>query len=134
VPREKNLDEVFLHRERRTVRKDGTVRFAGGYLEVRPELVGREVELRFDPTDASLTPRVLESDRFVCDTQPLDRFANASRPRRRLGFAAAVTNDPTGLDPLSDLLCEHYDRVRLSGAALHDNHNEGGERSLHNEE
>ena len=134
VPREKNLDEVFLHRERRKVRKDGTVRFAGDYLEVRPELVGREVELRFDPTDASVPPRVFESDRFVCDTRPLDRLANASRPRRRLGFAATVQDDPTGLDPLSDLLSEHYDRVRLSGATHRENHNEGDERSLNNEE
>ena len=47
----KNLDEVFLHREWRTVRKDGTVRWQGGYLEVRPELVGQQIELRFDPTD-----------------------------------------------------------------------------------
>src|SRR5262249_33537738 len=51
VPREKNLDEVFLHREPRKVRKDGTVRFQGRLLEVRAELTGREVELRFDPTD-----------------------------------------------------------------------------------
>ena len=47
LPRTTNLAEVFLHRERRVVRKDGTVRFRGGFLEVRPELVGREVELRF---------------------------------------------------------------------------------------
>jgi transposase InsO family protein len=37
VPRGKNLDEVFLHREKRTVRKDGTVRFDGRLLEVVPE-------------------------------------------------------------------------------------------------
>lgn len=115
TPRDKNLDEVFLHRARRTVRKDGTVRWQGGYLEVRPELVGREVELRFDPVDADVRPRVFERDRFVCDTRPLDRRANASRPRRRVGFAASPADEPTGLDPLGDLLAEHYDRVRLAG-------------------
>jgi putative transposase len=49
LPRQKNLDDLFLHRQRRIVRKDGTVRFGGGFLEVRPELVRREVELRFNP-------------------------------------------------------------------------------------
>jgi transposase InsO family protein len=131
VPRDKNLDEVFLHRALRTVRKDGTVRWQGGYLEVRPELVGREVELRFDPVDPSAAPRVFEGERFVCDTRPLDRHANASRPRRRLGFAASAVDDPTGLDPLGDLLAEHYDRVRLSGAA-HDD--DGDDQSPQNKE
>jgi putative transposase len=127
VPREKNLDEVFLHRARRTVRKDATVRWQGGYLEVRPELVGREIELRFDPMDPTVAPRVFDNDRFVCDTRPLDLRANASRPRRRLGFAATVESEPTGLDPLGDLLAEHYDRVRLTGAARDDDNKDQGD-------
>src|SRR5207247_79646 len=59
LPRQKNLSDVFLHRERRVVRKDGTVRFKGGYLEVRPELEGQEVELRFDPRDDTAHPCVV---------------------------------------------------------------------------
>ena len=54
VPPGKNLDDVFLHRKRRKVRKDGTVRWQGGYLEVRADLTGDVVELRFDPNDASV--------------------------------------------------------------------------------
>src|SRR4051812_395865 len=50
LPPGKKLDEVFLHRAQREVRKDGTLRWKGGLLEVRPELSNREVELRFDPT------------------------------------------------------------------------------------
>ena len=34
-----------------------------GDLEVRPELVGREVELRFDPRDEEARPRVFVEDR-----------------------------------------------------------------------
>jgi transposase InsO family protein len=116
VPPHKSLDEVFLHRERRFVRKDGTVRFRGRFLEVRPELVGREVELRFDPTDETTCPRVFVEDRFVCDTAPLDRFRNASRRRRRLRGEPAPDVEPSGLDPLGLIEAEHYQRVRPVGA------------------
>lgn len=116
VPRHKNLDDVFLHRERRVVRKDGTVRFRGGYLEVRPELVQREVELRFDPCDDAARPRVFVEDQFVCDTVPLDRIRNACRRRRRLSGAPAPAVEPTGLDPLALIEAEHYNRVRPVGA------------------
>jgi len=115
IPRQKNLDDVFLHRERRVVRKDGTVRFGGDYLEVRPELVGREIELRFDPRDGAVRPRVFVEDRFVCDTVPLDRVHNASRRRRRLRRETVPDPDPSGLDPLALIEAEHYDRVRPVG-------------------
>ena len=118
LPRHKTLDEVFLHRERRFVRKDGTVRFRGGFLEVRPELVGREVELRFDPRDDTARPRVFLEDRFVCDTVPLDRLRNASRRRRRLRGEPAPDVEPSGLDPLALIEAEHYQRVRPADAPL----------------
>ena len=115
LPRHKNLDEIFLHRERRFVRKDGTVRFRGGFLEVRPELVGREVELRFDPRDGAAHPRAFIEDRFVCDTVPLDRVRNASRRRRHLRGEPAPDAQPSGLDPLALIEAEHYERVRPVG-------------------
>jgi transposase InsO family protein len=118
VPHHKKLDEVFLHRERRHVRKDGTVRFRGRLLEVRPELVGREVELRFDRGDEQSCPRVFVEDRFVCDTVPLDRLRNASRRRRRLAGEAAPDAEPSGLDPLALIEEEHYQRVRPVNAPV----------------
>jgi len=111
-PSHKNLDEVFLHRERRFVRKDGTVQLHGRMLEVRAELVGREVELRFDPMDEQARPRVFLEDRFICDTVPLDRLRNASRRRRRLRGEAAPDIEPSGLDPLELIEKEHYQRIR----------------------
>ena len=116
IPSGKNLDDVFLHREKRVVRKDGTVRFKGAFLEVRPELVGDEVELRFDPFDDAARPRVFVEDRFVCDTVPLDRFRNATRPRRRIRGEPDPGVEPSGFDPLALIEAEHYDRVRPVGA------------------
>jgi transposase len=107
------LAEVFLHRETRTVRKDGTVRWRGGYLEVRPELSGQKVELRFDPRDESVRPRVFRDGHFYCDTTALDRIANAHRPRRRIRGEPAPDVEPTGLDPLAQLVDEHARATRL---------------------
>jgi putative transposase len=126
LPRDKNLDEVFLHRARRTVRKDGTVRFGGGYLEVRPEIVGK-IELRFDPTDPGTRPRVFIHNRFVCDTVPLDRSRNASRVRRRSLGAPAPGVTPSGLDPLALIQREHDAHARPAGIdalALHDSNDD----------
>lgn len=107
-----DLDTVFLHRASRKVRKDGTLRWAGGWLEVRPELSGKTVELRYDPADPDSRPRVFLAGRFVCDTVPLDRVHNATRHRRRHLGEPDPTVEPTGLDPLAQIAREHYERTR----------------------
>lgn len=112
LPRNKKLDDVFLHRARRKVRKDGTVRFKGGFYEVRPELVGQTIELRFDPTATTLRPRAFVDDAFVCDAVPLDRLSNTTRRRRRDLGAPEPDVEPTGIDPLAQILDEHYRRTR----------------------
>jgi transposase InsO family protein len=122
LPRGLELDEVFLHRAPRKVRKDGTVRFRGQLLEVRPELSGREVELRFDPTDARGKPTVYVDRVFVCDTVPLDRLRNATRVRRRDLGAPDPRVEPTGLDPLALIERDHYARIRgpIDAGRAHD--------------
>jgi putative transposase len=115
LPAGKKLDEVFLHRQRRRVRKDATVRFGGALLEVRAELTGQVVELRFDPADPGATPRVFVDNRFVCDTVLLDRIRNFRRRRRRGGDDSGGGGAPpqSGLDPLGLIEAEHYRRTRL---------------------
>lgn len=114
----KSLDEVFLHRVRRDVRKDGTVSLEGRRLEVRAELSGRRrIELRFDPSRPDVLPRVFVDDKFFCDTVPLDLHANAQRRRRQLVGAPAPRVEPTGLDALALIQAEHELHTRpLSGA------------------
>jgi putative transposase len=48
-PDEATLREAFRWSERRTVSKTGTVGMHGNTYEVDPELVGRQVDLIFDP-------------------------------------------------------------------------------------
>jgi putative transposase len=117
LPRGKNLDEVFLHRERRKVRKTGAVSLGGRILEVRPELCGRWVELRFDPLDEEALPRVFVDGAFFCDTVVQDLHANASRRRRRFAGEPDPFPRPTGLDALALIEDEHYRRTRPVSAA-----------------
>ena len=119
VPRGVNLDEIFLHRAHRKVRKDGTVRWAGDFLEVAADIEG-SVELRYDPSDPSKLPRVFRSGRFVCDTVPLDRHRNAMRRRKPIERAPEPPLVPTGIDVLGDIEREHYERVRLDAALVDD--------------
>lgn len=107
LPKGVDLDQLFLHRATRTVNKTGTVRWGGGRLEVSPELCERKVELRFDPSDPNRLPKVFLDGRFVCDTVPLDLFKNAYRKRRRNLGKPDPSVEPTGLDPLGDLVREH---------------------------
>ena len=113
------LAEIFLHREVRTVRNDGTVRWGGGYLEVRAGLRGK-VELRFDPRDETVRPKVYRDNVFVCDTVPLDRIANMHRVRRRVAGEPAPQVEPTGIDPLAQLVEEHAQATRLAHLATED--------------
>ncbi len=115
LPRGIDLDALFLHRDNRTVRKDATVRWRGRWLEVRPELQGQRVELRYDPTNTAALPRVFFNGRFVCDTVALDRHRNASRRRRRNLGQPDPDVTPTGLDPLALIEREHYQRTRRPG-------------------
>lgn len=103
-----DLDRVFWHRAKRKVRKDGTVRFEGGRLEVQAELVGKQVELRWDPNEPERRPTVWLDGQFVCKTVELDLLANASRKRRVIEPEIEPPLEPTGLDPLGDLEREHY--------------------------
>lgn len=123
IPEGKNLDEVFLHRAVRKVRNDGTVRHEGKLLEVRPELVGQKVELRFDPTEPEKLPKVYVRDRFVCDTVVQDRLANNRKPRRRIRLPIP-TLEPTGIDPIGLMEAEHYQLGRACAPAVNDTEND----------
>jgi len=114
LPANKDLEQVFLHRERRVVRKDACVRLGGRLLEVRPELCAHTVELRFDPSSPfEPPPRVFVNDRFVCDSVILDRLKNSRRKRRRKLGTPDPAAEPSGLDALGLIEREHYARTEL---------------------
>ena len=116
-PAAAELDVMFLHRVNRKVRKDSTVRFEGRMLEVRPELVGQTVELRFDPQQSKPLPQVYVDGAWFCDTVELDLVRNSARKRRPKKPAPVVEAEPTGIDPLQQLADAH---ARLARPPCHD--------------
>ncbi len=84
VPRDICFEDIFLHRESRKVRNDGTVRWDGGLLEVPGEYVGETVELRYTPLQPEQPLLLFVDGKRVCEVYPLDRLANNKRYRRAL--------------------------------------------------
>jgi len=77
------LDNIFCHRFKRHVRKDGTISWDGKIFEVPYELSGHEVILVVDPhANKALWVESKEGNKLGAVT-PLDRKANLHRHRQR---------------------------------------------------
>lgn len=108
VPQGLDLDRVFLHRTKRTVRKDNTVSLEGRHLEVVGNFAGKVIELRYDPHEPLRLPLVFADGAFVCDTRLLDPVANASRRRPPAPEVQRVR--PSGIAPLDQTRARYLHR------------------------
>jgi transposase InsO family protein len=77
------IDELFYHRHKRTVRKDGTVAFAGRRFEVPYALAGRTLMLVVDPHQERVLRVESEAREPLGEAAPLDLLANNQRKRCR---------------------------------------------------
>jgi len=79
----RQLDAYFYHRVKRSVRKDGTLSYAGQLFEVPYEHVGKSVYLVIDPQQQSA--KWIESLDYeqLGPVHPLDKIANLQRSRQR---------------------------------------------------
>jgi len=78
----KRLDDLFLHRVKRRVKKDASVSWEGRLYEIHHNLVGEDVTLIVDPH----AHKVVRAETVFGDhisITPLDRQANARRKRQR---------------------------------------------------
>jgi transposase InsO family protein len=76
-----SLDDIFLHRVTRKVRKDGTVSWQGHRYEVPYELSGQSVVLVVDPHHQRITSVEHEQGLPLGEATPLDKQANLTRKR-----------------------------------------------------
>lgn len=76
------LDELFLHRYERLVRKDGTVSYEGQRFEVPFDLTGKTVLLVVDPHTQKVIGVESANGDSLGKATPLDQLANCRRKRR----------------------------------------------------
>jgi transposase InsO family protein len=88
------LDEIFYHREKRKVNKDGTVAYEGDSFEVPYQLVGQSVILVFDPHRKQPLYVETHEGEYLGAVTPLDRQAKAlSQPRSTAKEKTPCTNN-----------------------------------------
>lgn len=100
------LDQLFLHRISRKVKKDGTVSYLGQRFEVPFELSGKAVQLVVDPHAQQIVGVENAQGEAIGQATPLDALANATRRRR---MPTPVVTPPTGTGPnLVELAYRQY--------------------------
>lgn len=77
------LDEIFYHREKRKVKKDGTIPYEGELFEVPYELADQSVMLVFDPHRKQPFYVETPEGEYLGAVTALDRLANYDRKRVR---------------------------------------------------
>jgi len=90
------LDELFLHRHDRLVRKDGTVSYLGERFEVPYELIGKKVKLVVDPHREKVIGVESENGDSLGKAILLDPLANCHRKRRTPAPCETPTRGRTG--------------------------------------
>jgi transposase InsO family protein len=110
------LDELFLHRHERLVRKDGTVSYEGQRFEVPFELIGKTVILVVDPHKQKVIGVESESGDSLGKATLLDPLANCRRKRRSAVPSDSNTRVHTGTN-MVEMALDRQTRS-LYGAAL----------------
>lgn len=109
APDPAGLREAFLWSLQRTVTTTATVPLHGNVYEVDPTLVGRRVELRYDPTDLG-SIAVWHNDRPVGTALPA-RLRTHVDPKLR-NANSAQPRPPTGIAYLDALVADHAAELR----------------------
>jgi transposase InsO family protein len=109
------LDELFLHRHERLVRKNGTVSYEGVLFEVPFELVGKTVRLVVDPHAQKVLGVESVTGEPLGKATPLDTLANTRRKRRSPTVGAVPNRSRTGAN-LVEIALDRQTRI-FSGVA-----------------
>jgi len=120
VPGPADLAEAFRWSEHRTVSKTALVSLHGNRYQVDPQLVGRRVELVFDPFD--LTFLRVRVDGTDAGTALPFQISRNSHPKARPETPAEAPKPTTGIDYLGLIDAAHTAELagRVNYAALHE--------------
>lgn len=113
VPTPQQLREAFLWSETRTVTKTSMVSLHGNHYEVDPALVGRRVQLVFDPFDlATLEVRFDGHDFGLAVPHELKVHVHPKATAEAPDVLDGMTATPTGIDYLALIEAEHRQATR----------------------
>lgn len=101
------LDALFYHREKRFVRKDGTVSYQGQRFEVPYALSGKTIRLVVDPHTETVKGVEDDEGRSLGLATPLDLAANRTRTRHKPAADPAPT-PPSGPNLVELAHLRHY--------------------------
>ena len=101
------LDEIFWHRVRRYVRKDGTVSYQGRRFEVPYALAGHTVQLVVDPHKDTVEGVEDKEGNPLGRATPLDLIANSARKRHK-PVASPEAPPPSGPNLVEIAHQRHY--------------------------
>jgi putative transposase len=120
LPTPTALTEAFLWEERRTVTKTATVSLHANTYQVDPALVGRRVELVFDPFDlATIEVRLGGAPKGLAIPYRIGRHAH---PKARPETPPSAPAAPTGIDYLHLIDAAHHQQLaaQINYSALAD--------------
>jgi putative transposase len=103
----RTLTEAFLHTEERTVDKTGCISFEGKRYEVGLQLIGRKVEVRYDPSWTD------EVEIYHPDFVPF--MAKEQVIGERCGTRAELPERMSTLKPKSSRLLDGLNKANISG-------------------
>ena len=96
------IDESFLHKVERKVRKDKTVKIENNYYEVPFKYVGKTVEIRYDPTSLKEI-YIFENNQKLETCQIVDKIANSKIKRKNNIDYSKIVNDERDVLDMEDL-------------------------------
>jgi transposase InsO family protein len=109
------IDEIFYHRIKRFVRKDGTVTWDGNYFEVPYETVGDTVYLVVNPHDQTAYRIESKDGKVLGAVTKQNQLANLNRKRQRPNTeAATIENNTTNMVDLMQQ--QHRERFQLTSS------------------
>lgn len=105
-----SIDDIFYHRHKRTVRKDGTVQWNGSFFEVDFNLVGKKVILVVDPHAEKALWIESEDGVNLGPVTLLDKISNNRRIRSRPTLIQPTTqkNNINSVDLAYQQYCDSY--------------------------
>jgi transposase InsO family protein len=102
------LDQLFWHRVKRLVRRDGTVSYDGKRFEVPYELTGQHVQLVVDPHTGAVMHVENDAAQVIGAATELDAIANSTRRRQRPQAEPATAGAATGPNLIELAHRQHY--------------------------